>query len=60
MDEQPTTNDILTAPLALEYIKSNGGCTLFISGDIQTRESEDVSAHTSGTADDVAMMHGED
>ena len=60
MDEQPTTNDILTAPLALDYIKSNGGCTLFISGDIPTLEIEDFSAHTSGTAYAVAMFHGDD
>ena len=50
----------LTAPLALEHIKSNGGCTLFISGDIPTLEIEDFSAHTSGTAYAVAMFHGDD
>ena len=61
MEETFNPNErTLTAPRVLEHIKDNGGCTLFISGDIPTLEIEDFSSHTSGTAYAVAMFHGDD
>jgi hypothetical protein len=59
MEETFNPNErTLTAPLALEHIKSNGGCTLLVSGDIPTLEIVDFTAHRQAYA--VAIFHGDD
>ena len=64
MEEHSTATDrTLTAPLALEYIKDNGGCTLAIVGDKPIHNNHlleivDFTAHRQAYS--VAMFHGDD